>query len=581
MMCRKLFCLLECTVFITLAACSSEPGKQSDAGIPDSVAAEGGIDRAIEGGSDANIEGGPQESAVPDTLEADHDPAKVPTNSFCAKPEEINLVDGKVSVSGSTQEAVNEFKAEINCESAYGMTFPYALPQLYYKVALKAGKSYKFQVEPTTQADFAFYLFPADTACTSSAINKACKPLIIDKPGPRAETAIINAAEDGEIVVVVDSTLDVGDFILSIEEIVPPQNYQCATAKKVALQNGRLDFAGHNMGVPNEFTNMISCGLKDKNDDPVKFNGPQVYYQIDLLKDVEYAFEVTADFNAKYYIFKSCGTIQDDCSSHGVSGDVAEVTFDSGKILRFTPASDGTYYVAVDSLYPGTFGFFELSVVELPKAPPSFKAPFTLDFENNQCQDLVATGDWECGPLNFPSIPPLSCLSFAKAPPAADKGKGVWATLINNCYHPMGNAATIVDGTPPTCNNENPKDDSTLAFRVEIPSSCTSPKLVFTHWDDIWGPLDWAEVRVAGEVKYQRCEKSYCQCSNPQARSCPSDCPNGPGYIPPDKWKKQSIDLAGYIGKTVEVSFHFMAETIAHPFKTTGWYLDDISVACQ
>jgi hypothetical protein len=164
--------------------------------------------------------------------------------------------------------------------------------------------------------------------------------------------------------------------------------------------------------------------------------------------------------------------------------------------------------------------------VTLP--PGTLVIPLSLDFESSD-GGLTGTLDWEWGNLG-PWAPGLDCDSTAEPPPAGHSGLGVWATKLNDCYSPAGNADN-------TCNNSDPTDDSILSFKVKIPANLTTVTMTFWQWRDFIPTFDWTEIRVDGDVVAQTCTSS-------------SPTPSG--------WTERSVDLSAYIGKIVEVGFHML-----------------------
>jgi hypothetical protein len=180
---------------------------------------------------------------------------------------------------------------------------------------------------------------------------------------------------------------------------------------------------------------------------------------------------------------------------------------------------------------------------------PVFTAPLSWDFESS-CMGLSKTRDWECGKLNFSAG--SGCSSSAKAPTgsASGPGKGMWGTVLNDCYNNLGNNS---GSSATSCNNTNPSDDSILSFAVKIPAGWSGATLTYYSWDDVNGYFDWMEVRVNNTSALRFCDPSP----------------------PPSGWTRNTVDLSAYTGKTVSVAFHFLASTVV---AYSGWYIDDLSV---
>jgi hypothetical protein len=172
-------------------------------------------------------------------------------------------------------------------------------------------------------------------------------------------------------------------------------------------------------------------------------------------------------------------------------------------------------------------------------------APFTLDFEKDNGH-LTGTLDWEWGPLAWAATG-CATSDVPTPPKSGHSGTGMWGTKLDGCYSNLGN-----DSTP--CNNQSTSDDSILELDVKIPSSAKSASLTFWEWIDYLYPFDWSEIRIDGQVAAQVCTG---------------------GLTTPTAWTSRTISLDGYIGKSIKITFHFMATTVV---AYSGWYIDDLSV---
>lgn len=183
-------------------------------------------------------------------------------------------------------------------------------------------------------------------------------------------------------------------------------------------------------------------------------------------------------------------------------------------------------------------------------------APFTENFDTHN-GGLVGNKDWEWSTSY--AFKPSSACDGTQVPPSKPKsGTGMWGTKLNDCYTARGNNSTS-NGT--TCTNTVPSDDSILSFKVSIPSTFTHSSLEFYEWLDINYYFDWNEIRVDDGTTVKVVEQ-YCKS----------------GYTKPTAWTSQWVDLDPYIGKTVTISFHFMASSISN---MAGWYIDDLEVNNQ
>jgi hypothetical protein len=209
------------------------------------------------------------------------------------------------------------------------------------------------------------------------------------------------------------------------------------------------------------------------------------------------------------------------------------------------PAADARRDVRPPDLYL----YLQDRTPDLPPAlvdgPAPRVAPFLLDFESDS-GNLVATRDWEWGHLAFVRGP--GCEASAAPPAAGHSGTGMWGTVLNDCHHGLGNA------TDP-CKNLTIADDSILTLRLALPATLKTATLTFWEWTDFFLPFDWNEIRVDGKVFRQTCSGNYLR---------------------PTVWAKQSLDLSAHVGKTITVSFHFMASSVVN---LAGWYIDDLEVS--
>ena len=283
-----------------------------------------------------------------------------PVNSTCAKPAPLKLVGGKVTVKGSTYGAKNEFGTSIRC----GTTSTFDGAQVYYSLALTGGTTYKLTLTPSFSARL--YLF--NSACNALGINASCG----SKGTTGAVSNTINAGVTSSLVVkplasgtykiAVDSpyATSSGSFSLTVETYAQPTNGKCAKPKPLTLVGGKVSVTGDTTGMANEFGTAISCGYYTG-----AFDGPQVYYSINLIKGKSYIVRLKPGFLSRYYIFgSSCSAslINSACSSNGATGAYATVNAGSTGTMLFTAPASGSYHIVVDSQNPVYFGSFTLSV---------------------------------------------------------------------------------------------------------------------------------------------------------------------------------------------------------------------------
>jgi len=486
-----------------------------------------------------------------------------PSNARCSAARLITLNNGRATVKGDTLGAKNEFGTSVNCGNAMG---PWKGPQLYYKVKLTAGKTYKITMDPD-KGDMSLYAFPASTACSASAINFACAAYSRDMPdlpggvNGKAESLLLTPKTTGAWIVAADAydKYQVSKFTLTIAPFSRPTNYTCKAAKTVTLKSGTPTvIKGDTIGCTDEHPT-LRCGQgPDKSGKQYTFRGPQLYYKVQLKKGTKYRINLNPEFSARLYLAEAsagCGrsAMEASCSAGGGKGAVQSVGADQATDLFFTPSGAGPHLLAVDSVNPILYGPFTLTISE--HTVSTLTPPFTLDFDST-CKGLTATGDWQCGKLAFKQGPncKLGSKTFGVAPSKPHSGTSLWGTVLNDCYNAKGNN-NKVDDKVGTCTNMKTGDDSVLRLKVPIPAAWKQAKLSYYSWEDLNSPYDWAEIRVDNKVVYQHCEKSYTA---------------------PTAWKMRSIDLSSHAGKTVEVTFHFMASAYVN---YAGWYIDDLSVS--
>ena len=474
-------------------------------------------------------------------------------NAACAKATELKLVGGKVSTSGDTRDAVNEYGSQITCNSSSYLTGP----QLYYKVALTAKQAYKLSLTPSYHAHA--YVFPQNGCGSVASINKACGSSgsgVHGGPmGPAVATSVVfTPSTSGSYVVAVDSSSasQAGPFTLAMATFATAKNGSCSKAPALKLDAGKVtQVSGDTTGIKNEHS-AVKCGAS------YALNGSQLYYSVTLAAGKTYRLALTPATHIAYmhiFVGGSCTKdgkkIEAACASKGKTGDVVgPVASGTTGELYFSPATAGSYVIAVDSLGGGHSGAFTLQVGEHDlKAPATFTAPISWDFDSS-CQNLGKSGDWQCGTLAFVAGKNCDALSGTDAPKNAVSGKGLWGTRLNDCHSPGSNAKTA-------CSNANPYDDSMLYFAVSLPKTWSKATLSYYSFDDYFLPFDWSEVRINGKVVSQNCK--------------------GPKSSPV-AWTPKNVDLSKYVGQTITVSFHFMASASVNH---SGWYIDDLAITGQ
>ena len=177
-----------------------------------------------------------------------------------------------------------------------------------------------------------------------------------------------------------------------------------------------------------------------------------------------------------------------------------------------------------------------------PRAPNATVYSSSFDADNG---GLTGSVDWEWGAVY--AWAGTNCTGTFVQPAAAHSGTGMWGTVLNGCYHNLGNHQGG------TCNNTTPADDSILTLSVDL-TGYSAATLSFWEWYDVFTSFDWAEVRVNGVQAFPHCEASY---------------------VAPTAWVQQNVDLTPYVGGPVTIEWHLLASAVV---EKAGWYVDDVLV---
>ena len=281
-----------------------------------------------------------------------------PKNDTCASATAMTFSGGAASAKGDTTNASDKvnFTSTSSCAKSTAKG-----GDLFYSASLSTGKSYKVEVIPESSYDTVVYVY---TSCSSAAAT--CLAGADSKSSGGTETFIFTPAVNGTHYFAVDSDSASysGKFTLKVSEYVKPTNGTCAKAHAIPLPCAAIQ--GDTMGSTNEYSTNIKCGGSSA------FDGPQVYYQLDLKANQTYKIGINPTFTAYMYIFPktACGTaatIEAACSgTDGVKGG----SFYSGsvKYMYFTPKKAGAYILAVDSTSDSYNGSFKLYVSEFQTA---------------------------------------------------------------------------------------------------------------------------------------------------------------------------------------------------------------------
>jgi hypothetical protein len=265
----------------------------------------------------------------------------------CASPAAVTLTPGqKTTVTGDTSTAVNEFGASITCIDKLGPLGPFAGPQLYYKLSLSGGKTYRVELS-TPKWDGAIYLF-TDTTCQVATIESQCANLASDSGAAGdLEALIVSPTADTTYILAVDSTsaTDSGAFIVTIKEGTSPENDVCTAAAPLSLG---ATVSGDTTFAKDDVTTTACLGDTPGND---------VFYRVTLNPGKTYTVTLTspASFDAAVYAFTSCATPDTTCVG-GADDNAGAETF------KITPSATTDYWIAVDSFDTLASGSFTLTV---------------------------------------------------------------------------------------------------------------------------------------------------------------------------------------------------------------------------
>lgn len=304
---------------------------------------------------------GPRGPSAPFTLQVNRlAPA---SNDRCADAEEIILSQGgAATVTGNTGAGARDEFPELQCTGSS----PLDGPQLYYRVALTAGTTYRVALSPEFKA---FHYIFSSVGCEEASIVVDCKsggatgdaPLL--EWGNESREIYFTPQTSGPHVITVDSPDDRGAFTLRVETFAAAVNGACQSAAPITLSGGKAVIEGNTAMIANEFPGLL-CGWTDS-----RLAGSQVYYTLDVEGHKLYEFRLNPTFTASLVLFPSVSACQQElveaaCSTSG-GGSVKSFIFPSNSaVLRYQPVADGLLYVSVDGVTPETRGSFQLEVRE-------------------------------------------------------------------------------------------------------------------------------------------------------------------------------------------------------------------------
>jgi hypothetical protein len=352
-----------------------------------------------------------------------------PTNGVCTAPTPITLIAGKAVISGTTLGTTNEFGTSLNCGTIVDG------PQAYYELDVQAGIGYKLTLKPTFSSYW--YVVQKSSCGNTTAMNGDC-----DSGGASgAEGGFVSSTSTGDTIaftpsapgkylIAIDSSAPTtfGDFTLEVETFTKPANNKACSATPITLTNGAATINSTTFGAGNEFgvtsTDGINCDIT------TLFDGPQVYYELDVKAGKGYKIRLTPKtFSSAYlYTFQkgSCAAraaIDAQCGSGGQSGArVGSIFTNSTGEMLFAPTTPGIYVIAVDTSDQNTAGGdFTLEVEEFDIATNTTcgaSAPLTLvngevtvtdttgfaqnEYSGVNCRDQLSTSTSQ--PLSGPQL---------------------------------------------------------------------------------------------------------------------------------------------------------------------------------
>ena len=262
-----------------------------------------------------------------------------PANDTCATATALTLTNGTVSVTGDNSLATDQ--SNLPSSGCTGGTTPGA--DLFYSVAVQAGKTYAIRVDATF--DSAPYILDG---CTTST----CLLGVDNNFSSGLETMIYAPTADATVIIVVDpySASGKGSFTLEVTEVIPPTNNTCATAEALTLTAGKATVTGDTTLATNDFSLASSSCTGDTSP------GNEVFYSIPVTASVPVTVELDATFDSVLYLLDACGT-PPTC----LAG--ADNNFGSGiETLTFTPTTTGTVIIGVDGYDTGDYGTFTLKI---------------------------------------------------------------------------------------------------------------------------------------------------------------------------------------------------------------------------
>ena len=329
-----------------------------------------------------------------------------PANDTCTKATKLTLAGGKISTTGHTIGATNT----VNMATTGCTKNDTEGPDVFYSVALSAGKKYRVTLTPASGYDAAVYMVSKCATATSSCVGGADSSY-----SGSAEKFDFAPTTSGTYTIGVDthyastSSYASGKFTLAVNEIVAPANDTCAKASPLAFTGtkakvtGDTSFASNSINIPS-----TGCTSDDT-------EGPDMFYKVTLAAGKTYKITATpvSGYNLAVYVLSACS------KTACVAGADAAYSGSAEK-LTYTAKTSGAHYIGIDTSYAASSSYasgkFTLEVEQWsPPKGDSCVNPVKMTFTGTSAK---ATGDTTKS-TNAVSLTSSSCTSYSSPGPDA------------------------------------------------------------------------------------------------------------------------------------------------------------------
>jgi hypothetical protein len=268
--------------------------------------------------------------------------AAVQPNETCKTAIALALSNGKATIKGDTTHAADDVRLTFQDCEVWGTDGA----DLFYLVKVEQGKHYSFAVTQST-FDHVLYLFD-----DCADVEESCNTEIgVTKEGPLLR---LSPDKTMDLYIGVDGykATDKGAFTLTVTEVAKPGNDTCAAAAPMTLTGGVASASGDTtLATGTVSLPVTGCTSHDS-------SGPDVFFQIDLVKTKTYQVQLTN--NGVYhslFIFTSCGAPAATC--------IEGMMMSTSKSILFSPPTSQTYRIGVDGTTASSKGSFTLEITEL------------------------------------------------------------------------------------------------------------------------------------------------------------------------------------------------------------------------